>query len=704
MSASEINNFCLQKFKVCVKINQMTLPEKPLDIAMIGSVPMSLSELALAPAMISSTIKRRGHRFEYFDINLDLFDQCGRDNAVYEEHVEMLQGFSDATDDIIDAWQSRVLQRLVDRDVVLINVFSHFSQSVALRLIEALRAASSAQIIIGGIGSQKMILNADNKVTKAWIKKKFQKTRSKIFGKLLLVNGLIDAWQSDTSTTELDRLIPVLPMSKHVDDVDFTVYDIDRYQWSKHKYVPVLGSHGCVRQCTFCDVIKHYPRYHFVEADALTKQIVSIYDQTGISRFSFMDSLVNGSMSNFETLLRNLAHSQQQGWLPDDFAWSGTYICRPPSTQLDRIHSLLGASGAETLVIGVETGSDRIRFEMDKKFTNDDLAAEMSAFAAAGIKARHLFFPAWPTETADDAQETLGLFRMMQPFAASGTLDSVSLGTSGFSLIDGTHIDKTKHTIGLEAGPTPFLWRCSSNPTLDFWESLRRRMAMSAYCEHLGIVTVDESMFTRSLAFNLVQYRDIIREYVGPISQDLLDHSRVLETAPHKHRMEFSVINSGSSDVTVTVLCGYERSVHHCPPGSTKVIWDFHKRLDQHAEFCISVRFDRDHRVEWAQHHNGDYYDQRGVYLDNIAVDQKDITLWAFNLLATQHLVGDQELPVDYHAHINQRCVAGDTDLRWNVAAGLGIHAHLLRIADPELHREYQYARNRLIRALESHA
>jgi hypothetical protein len=559
-------------------------------------------------------------------------------------------------------------------------------------------------ILVGGIGSQKMIFNADNSQTQSWIAQRFRHTGSVIFGQLLLDNQLIDAWQSDASTTELDRVIPSLPTAKQVPDIDFSIYDIDQYQWQGRRFVPILGSHGCVRQCTFCDVIKHYPRYHFIEADDLTKQIVSVYQQTGISKFSFADSLVNGSMSNFETLLQNLTHSRQQGWLPDNFAWSGTYICRPKSTQLDRIHELLGTAGAETLVVGVETGSDRIRFEMDKKFTNDDLINEMSAFQRNGVRSQHLFFPAWPTETLDDVQDTLTLFQRLQPFAHSGTLDAVSLGTSGFSLIDGTHIDRDKHTIGLETGPTPFLWRCRTNPALDFWESIRRRLAMSAYCEHLGIATVNESTFSRYLAFNITQYQQVIRDYAGTPNVNVLDHTALLSTAPNTHRLRFSVQNSSSCPVNVTVLCGYERAIYECPPGITDIDWQFKKRFDQHTEFCISLRFASNHRPLWARHSNDDYYATNGVYLGNIYLDYRDITLWGFNNLVTQHLKDTTGLPEDYANHVNQRCVTGDTDLRWSVAAGMGLHAHLQRILNPEIYQEYQFARNRLVRALELHA
>jgi hypothetical protein len=139
-------------------------------------------------------------------------------------------------------------------------------------------------------------------------------------------------------------------------------------------------------------------------------------------------------------------------------------------------------------------------------------------------------------------------------------------------------------------------------------------------------------------------------------------------------------------------------------PGITEIDCQFTKKFDQHMEFCISIQFANKHRAHWARHSNGDYYASNGVYLDNIYLDQRDITLWGFNQLVTQHLVSSTDLPTDYADHINRRCVAQDTDLRWTVEAGVGMHAHLLRILQPEFTQEYQYARRRLMRALESHA
>ena len=319
---------------------------------MIGSVPMALDEMQLAPAMLAAAVRERGHEFQYADINLELFEQCWQNKNEYFSRVETLQDYTQMcmNDAIIQKWQDSILDRLQDQDVFLVNVFSVFSQIPAYRLVTAVRDRyPQIKILVGGIGSHKNLFGAVHEHNQDWIAEQFVCANRHEFGALLLDNNLIDAWQSDVGTTVLDEFFPRLPTLNYRKLVDFSDYKINNYQWNNNiTRIPLLGSYGCVRQCSFCDVIVHFNRYEFVEADELTKQIVAVYQETGISRIQFMDSLVNGSMTNFLTLLKNLAQARERGWLPRDFSWSGTYICRPPSSLLNDIHQALRDSGAET--------------------------------------------------------------------------------------------------------------------------------------------------------------------------------------------------------------------------------------------------------------------------------------------------------------------------------------------------------------------
>lgn len=675
---------------------------------MIGSLPMSLTELTLAPAIIASKVRKKGYDFEFIDINLELFKKCNQDFNLYQAKAQILQEFNDIdNDEIIQLWNDQIVKKISVCQYLIVSVFSFYSQSTAYRFIQQIRQRyPNIKILVGGIGSQKKISNSNDAQINKWIFDKCKITSSNIFGELLLINGMVDSWQFDMTASEIEEKIPTCSNLQltTVPELDFSIYDLESYQWKHNdRSIPMLGSYGCVRQCSFCDVLKHFPKYSFIEADTLTKSIVDAYQQTGISKIAFMDSLVNGSMSNFLSVLKNLKQSKQNGWLPDNFSWSGTYICRPKSTLLDQIHELLPQSGVDNLIIGVESGSDRVRFEMQKKFTNQDLLYELTAFQQQQIKTRLLFFPSWPTETLADFNETIKLFHELAPFAQYGTVESVSLGTSGFGLIDGTPIDRDKDKIGLSSGPATFLWTCAINPDLNFWESLRRRFAMADICEHLGIQLDDENTFRNYLHFILTQYQDSIKEYSGKLLSNIL-HSVNLNSVDLQFNLRMTVVNSGTADVQVTLLHNSRIvETRNCAPGLTELAWKLETAMDKETEFTLSFRFDKNHKINWQQYENGDYYDQNGVYLDNIYLDHRNITFWGWNQLVTQQLINTQELPHNYHDHINQRAVTQDTDLVWTADTGYSLQKSLFKVLEPYEYQQRKDIDSKLIKKLQEY-
>jgi hypothetical protein len=663
--------------------------QKNNNVIMLGSLPMSLDELALAPAIISSKIRKKGYNFKFIDINLELFKQCNQDVVLYQTKTQFLQAFNEVINDkIIQLWNDQILKDIADCQYLLVNVFSHFSQATAYRYIKQVRTTyPSVKIFVGGIGSQKKVSNSDDDQIQHWISKEFKNNNSSIFGELLLNNGIIDSWQSDQTTSEIEEKLPTYLNLQTISTVDFSIYELESYQWNNGiKRIPMLGSYGCVRQCSFCDVLKYFPKYSFIEADELTKSIVETYNQTKVPNIAFMDSLVNGSMSNFLNVLQNLKQSKENGWLPDNFSWSGTYICRPKSTQLEKIHKLLPMSGVDNLVIGVESGSDRVRFEMQKKFTNQDLLYELTAFQQERVKVSLLFFPAWPTETLDDFNETIKLFHELAPFAQHGTIDSVSLGSSGFGLIDGTPIDQDKDKIGLSAGPATFLWTCSTNPTLNFWETLRRRFVMANVCENLGIRLSAENTYRNYLHFIFTHHQSMIKEYSGPLQPTIFQeiNSSIFNL---QSNLKMTVVNSGCDPVQVTLM--HDSTIVdqcECAPGFTDLTWKLEINSTQINKFAFKFKFNKNHKVQWKQYENKDYYNQHGVYLDNIYLDHRNITGWGWNQMVTQVLVDPQTLPDDYNQHINQRIVTQDTNLIWQVPPGRSLQKFLLETLNSEEH------------------
>lgn len=677
---------------------------KKKEVVLFGSVPMSLSELQLAPAIISAYVQKKGHNFAYYDLNLQLFESCKQDRSIYSEYSEWLQDYTKiaSTDSIINHWQQFIIDQISTVDIILVNVFSMFSQIPALRIIKLCRLLRpDAKIIVGGVGSHKQILSGVNDFNRDWVKQNFSLSDSDIFGQLCLDNNLIDGWQSTVGLDMLDHFLPARPLVSYNKELDFSQHKINQYQWpNNEKRIPMLGSHGCVRQCSFCDVIKHFPRYSFIEADVLIKNIIDAYQQTGIAKIQFMDSLVNGSMRNFLNLLKNLDQAKKNKWLPEDFSWSGTYICRPRSKLLDEIHQCLSESGADNLVIGVETGSDRIRYQMEKKFLNKDLLAELDAFKKYGVKASALFFPSWPTETNEDFQHTLDLFEQLGQYSQLGVLDSVILGTSGFSLIDGTPIERDKDLYGLEQGPMQWLWKCKKNPELTFWETVRRRLLMAEWCEMYGIRLEQENTFRRYLLFNLSQYRDLILSYSGNLPADI-DVTKYLPANTH-HQLKLSVINNNSNTVKVKLSVGSLTQTYCCNPGENHLVFDFVRQLSVQETLVLSTEFPEQHRIQWARYDSGDFYDQQGIYLDKIQIDYNDITMWGWNQSVNVEWVGNTVLPNNYADHENRRCLTNGMILSMSFSKFYSPHKHIIDCRNLELVSERKQVNARLYSLLHS--
>ena len=111
-----------------------------------------------------------------------------------------------------------IMDRISACQYVMISVFSQFSQSTALLLIKEIKTRYPDKIIlVGGVGSQKPT----------------HVSTTKQFGEILLENKLIDSWQQDTSTSEIDRILPQRLLSRHINDVDFSIYKIDSYVWPR---------------------------------------------------------------------------------------------------------------------------------------------------------------------------------------------------------------------------------------------------------------------------------------------------------------------------------------------------------------------------------------------------------------------------------------------------------------------------------------
>lgn len=175
----------------------------------------------------------------------------------------------------------------------------------------------------------------------------------------------------------------------------------------KHKYDTAIisGSRGCVRKCTFCDVMTIWPKYKWKTGKKIADDMHEVANKTGLKKIGFSDSLVNGSMKHFRDMCSELAKREKK------VQWNGQFIVRGAKTFSSEDFDNLANSGCNGLTMGIESGSEAVRDHMRKKFSNEDIEYFVTNLGDRNIKMKFLLIVGYPTETEEDFEMTLEMLR-----------------------------------------------------------------------------------------------------------------------------------------------------------------------------------------------------------------------------------------------------------------------------------------------------
>lgn len=468
--------------------------------AVILTVPrVAALRPAAAPAIIKSLLTQRGLESRILDINLDFHtvqrNQWGEsqwkiiDEYFFNPSVVLPNEVNALYQQWIDQWVRTILD--LESQWLFVSVFTWQAQIFTRDFLKAWRSATHTPVVIGGQG----LIREENG--------SFASCPS--FAHELKKQGLIAHWIRGEIETTIDAFIagkydapgidsdimaPVSDVNDHP-MMDFDDFEIVKYQSGYASGVlPMETSRGCIRSCVFCDIPSMHGGYRYKKGDRLADEMIHYYEKYQVKDFFFHDALCNGSVKDFRVFNQRLIAYYQDHELPDRaFKYSSHYIVRDQNLMPEKDFELMGKAGGETMVIGVESGSDRIKVQMKKGFTNADLDYNMAMFSRYGINAYFAIVVGFPTETQQDFQDTLDMLTRYQRYVADGTIIGVNFGTT-FTMEEGTPIwnDYKKFDIvGINnnrpRGPD---WRCKSNPELTYKERINRRIQAQEHAVALG--------------------------------------------------------------------------------------------------------------------------------------------------------------------------------------------------------------------------
>lgn len=179
---------------------------------------------------------------------------------------------------------------------------------------------------------------------------------------------------------------------------DYTDYILSNYLHQDG--VSIETSRGCVAQCSFC-AETYFWKFRSMTPARVVEEIEHQINTHGVSRFWFVDSLVNGNIKNFRELV-DIINEKNLG-----ISWNSYARCdgRMDTEFIQKI----AESGCTCLSYGVESGSQKVLNDMRKKIEVWEIENNLKDSFNAGIFVHVNWMVGFPTEEPIDQLHSLQL-------------------------------------------------------------------------------------------------------------------------------------------------------------------------------------------------------------------------------------------------------------------------------------------------------
>jgi radical SAM superfamily enzyme YgiQ (UPF0313 family) len=372
----------------------------------------------VGPAVLKAHIESAGFSCEVVDLNVKLYNEfkkhgdedqffekdsafrCRDVEKVDEVFGENYKKYKYVFDEWIDFFKEK------NPKWIGLSLLTVMSSAVAIKLSKLIREhLPETKIVWGGA-----------EVTRGRTMQYFEK-------------GLIDHWISGDGEVPIVKLLNGDLDNNGIDDRppfqlininEVLVPNYDDIEWNEYPFINqpkpayITGSRGCVKRCDFCNVYEIWPQYVFRSGAHIANEIIQVKQKYDRTTFKFTDSLINGSMKAFREMLQILADYNKTRKTDDEkIRWHSQWIVRNFRQSPEEDYRLMKESGCYGLDVGVESFSQNVRFELGKKFTDDDMWWCFEMLQKYEIHHTLLMFVGHPFETDADHQITLQTIRQL---------------------------------------------------------------------------------------------------------------------------------------------------------------------------------------------------------------------------------------------------------------------------------------------------
>jgi anaerobic magnesium-protoporphyrin IX monomethyl ester cyclase len=200
------------------------------------------------------------------------------------------------------------------------------------------------------------------------------------------------------------------PFLQDLDSLPFPAYHLlplDAFHRMGKTIFPLTTSRGCVQWCDFCSTVRMFGRgYRTRSPKNVVDEIEMLHKKYGESQFTFYDDAFTVNRQNVMQMCSELkARNLKVNW-----------DCETRVDYVDQeLLQTMKDSGCLAVWYGVESGSEKILGQMNKKTKKDQIRAAFKMTQKAGMMVIASAIIGFPGETEDTAWETINFIKELNP-------------------------------------------------------------------------------------------------------------------------------------------------------------------------------------------------------------------------------------------------------------------------------------------------
>ncbi|MBI4007456.1 MAG: B12-binding domain-containing radical SAM protein [Planctomycetes bacterium] len=200
--------------------------------------------------------------------------------------------------------------------------------------------------------------------------------------------------------------------------LDYSFIDPEKYFTKKGKrQLDYYSSQGCPYRCRFCaDPMVFDSKWSSLNAERVVEEISALVSKYRSEEICFNDDNFFANPKRVEEICDGIISSGL------NISWLGTIRADILRRLPDELLAKIKSSGCRKMVIGAESGSQKILNWIDKKYAKDDVLISAQRCKRFGFDTAFSFMSGFPHETLEDLYATVKLIKNVKELNGNGEI------------------------------------------------------------------------------------------------------------------------------------------------------------------------------------------------------------------------------------------------------------------------------------------